>query len=265
VEQEVTEIWKNLLRVQRVGIRDDFNALGGDSLSMTAMILEVEARFETTVPIDSFLRSPTVECLVSLIESGPSDSPGALTRNAQADSSRAVIRDTVLSGLKNRLFQLLALHAPGFKTTRVWLHRMRGVRIGQNSSVGLSALIETAYPRLVTIGDNVTIGMRAVIIGHLRDSTAESRVLDRPTVRIEDNVYIGPGAIILPNVTIGNGAVVSAGSVVSRSVAPHTLVQGNPARPIAHCGVSLGGGVPYEQFLRELKPIKQPSDVTGAG
>lgn len=260
VEREVTEIWKNLLKVQRVGMRDDFNALGGDSLSMTAMILEIEARFKKSVPIDSFLRSPTVECLVSLIEASPSDSPDASYGSAQADSPKPVIRDTVLGGIKNRLFQLLALHAPGFKTTRVWLHRMRGVRIGENSSIGLSALIETAYPRLVTIGDNVTIGMRAVIIGHLRDSTAESRILDRPTVRIEDNVYIGPGAIILPNVTIGNGAVVSAGSVVSRSVAPHTLVQGNPARPIAHCGVSLGGGVPYEQFLRELKPINQPGD-----
>jgi acetyltransferase-like isoleucine patch superfamily enzyme len=137
---------------------------------------------------------------------------------------------------------------------------MRGVRIGVNSSIGLSALIETAYPRLVTIGDNVTIGMRTLIIAHLRDSTVQSRVLDRPTVRIEDNVYIGPGAIILPNVTIGDGAVVTAGSVVNRSVPPRTLVQGNPAKPVAHCGVSLGGGVSYEQFLRELRPIKQPID-----
>jgi non-ribosomal peptide synthetase component E (peptide arylation enzyme)/acetyltransferase-like isoleucine patch superfamily enzyme/acyl carrier protein len=256
VEREVTEIWKQLLEVERVGTRDDFNMLGGDSLTMTAMILEVERRFGKTVPIDSFLRSPTVERLVSLIQIDSIAENGA-----SGDSQDSpIIRDTFLKGIRNRLFQLLALHAPGFKTTRVWLHRMRGVRIGRNSSIGLSALIETAYPRLVTIGDNVTIGMRAVIIGHLRDSTVASRMADRPTVRIEDNAYIGPGVIILPNVTIGNGAVVTAGSVVNRSVAPHTLVQGNPARPIAHCGVSLGGGVSYEQFLRELKPIKQHGD-----
>ena len=66
----------------------------------------------------------------------------------------------------------------------------------------------------------------------------------------------GPGVIVLPNVTIGRGAVVSAGSVVNHSVPPHTLVQGNPARPIAHCGASLGGGQSYEQFLRQLTPIK---------
>lgn len=257
VEREVTEIWKELLKVERVGTRDDFNTLGGDSLTMTAMIIEVERRFGKTVPIDSFLRSPTVERLVSLLQVDPPIAGSATSGDSQ---DLPVIRDTFLKGVRNRLFQLLALHAPGFKTTRVWLHRMRGVRIGTNTSIGLSALIETAYPRLVTIGDNVTIGMRAVIIGHLRDSTVTSRMADRPTVRIEDNAYIGPGVIILPNVTIGNGAVVSAGSVVNRSVAPHTLVQGNPARPIAHCGVSLGGGVSYEQFLRELKPIKQYGD-----
>jgi maltose O-acetyltransferase len=133
---------------------------------------------------------------------------------------------------------------------------MRGVSIGRNVSIGLSALIETAYPRLVSIGDNVTIGVRAVIIAHFRDSTFRSRLLDRPTVRLEDNVYLGPGVIVLPNVTIGHGSVVSAGSVVTRSVPPRTFVQGNPAKPIAHCGVSLGGGVPYERFIRELTPIK---------
>jgi acetyltransferase-like isoleucine patch superfamily enzyme len=95
-----------------------------------------------------------------------------------------------------------------------------------------------------------------VLIGHLRDSTAQARVLDRHTVRLEDNVYLGPGVIVLPNVTIGHGAVVSAGSVVTRSVPPHTLVQGNPAKPVARCGVSLGGGVPYEHFLRQLTPLK---------
>jgi acetyltransferase-like isoleucine patch superfamily enzyme len=81
-------------------------------------------------------------------------------------------------------------------------------------------------------------------------------VVDRPTVRIEDDVYLGPGVIVLPNVMIGRGAVVSAGSVVTRSVPPRTLVQGNPAKPVARCGASLGGGVSYEQFLRQLTPNK---------
>ncbi len=253
VEKEVAEIWRQLLKVERVGMRDDFNALGGDSLSMVTMILQIEERFKATVPIDSFLKSPTVQNLVQLIRPDEASPPQA---RADQPLPARPITDSLLGGLRNRVLQCVALYIPGNKTSRVWLHRMRGVAIGKNVSIGLSALIESAYPRLVSIGDNVTIGMRAVIIGHLRDSTAQARILDRPTVRLEDNVYLGPGVIVLPNVTIGHGSVVSAGSVVTHSVPPQTLVQGNPAKPVARCGVSLGGGVPYEQFLRQLTPIK---------
>jgi acetyltransferase-like isoleucine patch superfamily enzyme/acyl carrier protein len=250
----VAEIWRRLLKVDQIGTRDDFHTLGGDSLSIASMIIEVEDRFKVPVPIDRFLQSPTVQTLAQLIQ--PDGKSPATDQAAPPLRSRPVT-DSVLGGLKNRILQLIALYIPGNKTTRVRLHRMRGVSIGNNVSIGTSALIETAYPRLVSLGDNVTIGMRAVIIGHLRDSTAQARILDRPTVRLEDNVYLGPGVIVLPNVTIGEGAVVSAGSVVTHSVAPRTLVQGNPAKPVARCGVSLGGGVPYEQFLRQLTPIKE--------
>jgi acyl-CoA synthetase (AMP-forming)/AMP-acid ligase II/acetyltransferase-like isoleucine patch superfamily enzyme/acyl carrier protein len=253
IEKEVGVIWQQQLNAGRVGLHDNFNALGGDSLSMAAMIIQVEERFKTAVPIEDFLKSPTLQTLVQLIS--PNEAGTALSP-ADAPPAARPVTDSFWSGLRNRLFQCIALYIPGNKTSRVWLHRKRGVSIGRNVSIGTSALIETAYPRLVSIGDNVTIGMRAVIIAHFRDSTVQSRMLDRPTVRLEDNVYLGPGVIVLPNVTIGYGAVVSAGSVVTHSVPPKTLVQGNPAKPVARCGVSLGGGVPYEQFLRQLTPIK---------
>jgi acetyltransferase-like isoleucine patch superfamily enzyme len=75
------------------------------------------------------------------------------------------------------------------------------------------------------------------------------------TVKIGDEVWIGPGSLILPNVTIGNGSVVAAGSVVSLSVPPGTMVQGNPARPIAKCPVPLKKGVVFEEFLKNLLPL----------
>jgi acetyltransferase-like isoleucine patch superfamily enzyme len=206
--------------------------------------------------MDRFLRSPTIEFIARLLQEKDSSIADVSVKAGQAKGFKP-IRDSLWGGLKNRFLQIVALYAPGYKTTRVWLHRMRGVTIGNNVSIGMSVLIETAYPRLVFIGNNVTVGMRAIIIGHLRDLTAQARASSQPTVRIEDDVYIGPGVIILPNVTIGRGAVVSAGSIVSRSVPPQTLVQGNPAKPVARCGVSLGGGVSYEQFLRHLTPIKE--------
>ena len=254
VEKELAEIWKDLLNVDQVGVRDNFYALGGDSLATAAMISIIENRFNRTIALDSFLRSPTIETITRLLQEKELSISDASVVAGQAKGSKQ-IRDSVWGGLKNRLFQLAALYAPGYKTTRVWLHRMRGVSIGDNVSIGLSVLIETAYPRLVSIGNNVSIGMRAIIIGHLRDLTTQARDSNQPTVRIEDNAYIGPGVIILPNVTIGHGAVVSAGSVVSRSIPQQTLAQGNPAKPIARCGVSLGGGVSYEQFLRHLTPM----------
>jgi acetyltransferase-like isoleucine patch superfamily enzyme/acyl carrier protein len=248
-EKELTEIWTDVLNVDKVGIRDNFYALGGDSLAMASMMIVMENRYKKTVPLESFLRAPTIETLSRFLQEA--ESPGSpASEMAQEPKASEPIRDSMWAGTKNRLLQLAALYAPGYKTTRVWLHRMRGVSIGNNVSIGISALIETAYPGLVSIGNNVTIGMRAVIIGHLRDLTVQARAVNQATVRIEDNVYIGPGVIVLPNVTIGHGAVVTAGSVVSRSIPSKTLALGNPAKPIAHCGVSLGGGVSYEQFLR---------------
>ena len=57
------------------------------------------------------------------------------------------------------------------------------------------------------------------------------RTFARP-VRIEDNVWIGGGAILLPGVTVGDNSVIGAGAVVTRDVPANTVVAGNPARVI---------------------------------
>ena len=250
-ELQLVEIWRELLRTDQFGVRDNFFLIGGDSLATATLLTAIEARFGAAIPIDAFLQSPTIETLSGLIDNRADAGKGATAVPPAGKSTE----DRFFSGMRNRLFQILALYAPGYTSTRVWLHRMRGVAIGSNVSIGLGALIETAYPSLVKIGNNVSIGMRVIIIGHLRDSTSQARLNNHHTVRIEDDVYIGPGVIILPNVTIGQGAVISAGSVVSRSVPPKTLVRGNPAEPIARCSVSLGGGVSYEDFVKGLTPI----------
>jgi serine acetyltransferase len=155
---------------------------------------------------------------------------------------------------KNRVLQLVAFHVPGAKTLRVRLHRWRGVKIGQNVWIGYQVLLETSCPHLIAIGDNVIISVRAMVIAHFRGPQG---------ITIEDDAFIGPGAIILPNVTIGRGAVVTAGSVVSSSVAPMTVVQGNPARPIALCGVTLGERTNMRQFLHSLRPVASRSASVG--
>ena len=159
--------------------------------------------------------------------------------------------DRLIRGTTNRFLQIVARFAPGAKTWRVRLHRWRGVKLGRNVWIGYDAVIETAYPWLVSIGDNSEIGIRALIIGHFKQNLDD----DKRGVRIEDDVFIGPGAIILQNVTVGRGAVVTSGSVVTRSVPPMTLVQGNPARPTAVCGIPLTGETSLEEFSRNLRPL----------
>lgn len=150
------------------------------------------------------------------------------------------------SGLKNRILQQIARMTPGARTLRVWLHRARGVKIGPNSWIGYDVVLETSCPYLVEIGERTSISMRATVIAHFKELRG---------VRIGRDVFIGPGAIILPGVTIGDGAVVTAGSVVTASVPPATMVRGNPAAPIAKCGVPLRDEVSYLQFAGSLKPI----------
>jgi serine acetyltransferase len=152
------------------------------------------------------------------------------------------------SGIKNRILQALARHAPGATSWRVWLNRWRGVHIGQNVWIGYDAIIETSRPDLVTIRDRATVQIRATIIAHFREQLG---------VVIEEDVTIGPGAIVLPNVTIGRGSVVTAGSVVTKSVPPKTMVQGNPARPIATVEIPLRMDVSLKQFGKGLRPIRE--------
>jgi acetyltransferase-like isoleucine patch superfamily enzyme len=154
--------------------------------------------------------------------------------------------ERLLPGLKNRILQVLARIAPGATTTRVLLNRWRGVNIGKEVWIGYDAIIETSCPHLVTIRDRASVGIRAIIIAHN---------LEQQGVVIEEDVTLGPGVIVLPDVTIGRGAIVTAGSVVTKSVPPKTMVQGNPARPIATAEIPFGPGISLKEFAKGLRPL----------
>src|SRR4029450_11124494 len=153
------------------------------------------------------------------------------------------VRERLLPGLKNRVLQVLARIAPGATTTRVCLNRWRGVNIGKDVWIGYDAIIETSCPHLVTIRDRAAIGLRATIIAHNREQRG---------VVIEEDAPLGAGLIVLPAVTIGRGAMVTAGSVVTKSVPARTMVQGNPAQPIARIEVPFGLNVSVKEFAKGL-------------
>ena len=96
--------------------------------------------------------------------------------------------------------------------------------IGNDVWIGYDAIIETAHPELVTIKEGAILSIQVLILAHFGGWER--------SVIIERNAFLGPRVIVLPNVVIGEGSVVAAASVVTQSVPPMTMVQGNPAKPL---------------------------------
>ena len=87
----------------------------------------------------------------------------------------------------------------------------------------------------ITIDDGVMIAANAQLISNNHDSH-DRMILTCKPVHICKNVWIGAGATILPGVTVGDNAVVAAGAIVTKDVAPNTIVGGNPAKVIREIG-----------------------------
>jgi len=104
----------------------------------------------------------------------------------------------------------------------------RSVTIGRNSIINRGVLLDGRFP--LTIGSNVSVSEEVmfVTLEHDPDSpTFENR--GAPIV-VQDRVFVGTRALILPGVTVGEGAVIAAGAIVTRDVEPYTIVAGVPAR-----------------------------------
>lgn len=107
-------------------------------------------------------------------------------------------------------------------------------RMGNNSGIGKRCEI-SVNGGSITIGNHVRIASNVFITNANHDFSEtgkpimEQGVVTRDVV-IEDDVWIGHGAIILPGVRIGKGAIIAAGAVVTKTVEPLAIVGGNPAR-----------------------------------
>ncbi len=109
---------------------------------------------------------------------------------------------------------------------RLYYVRARGMDIDPSAWFSLKAHFDQTHPRGVHIGAESYIAFGAVVLTHdmTRGIYAETRIGQR--------CFIGAHSILLPGVTIGDGSIVGAGSVVTRDVAPGTVVAGNPARVV---------------------------------
>ena len=130
----------------------------------------------------------------------------------------------------------------------VTVRQTRGLRMGQNSNINPDCLMDSRGGDIV-IGDYVNISPQTNIWTLQHDIHDATFATVGAGVRIEDYVFVGSRATILPGVTIGRGAAVAAGAVVTKDVAPSTVVGGVPAKVIGKRDVAFAALAPYRPFL----------------
>ena len=138
--------------------------------------------------------------------------------------------------LRSWFFQFLASLSPS-SNLAVLFQRARGVKIGRHVYLGPNVHLDLLYPQLITIEDFVSIGMNTMIFVHSNPTNSihiKKFVYPRKItpVAIKKGTWVAPGCIILAGVTIGEYAVVGAGSLVTKDVPPLTVVAGVPAKPV---------------------------------
>lgn len=160
----------------------------------------------------------------------------------------------VLMGWKYYLGNNVVSRFPNERVRAAYLRRVLKVSIGQQTHVSMRWFV-TGYPvrahvsignncvinrevyldgRVgVVIGNNVNVSFQTCILSLHHDHNAPTFAAIGAVVTIHDHAWIGARATLLPGVTIGEGAVVAAGAVVTRDVAPYEVVGGVPAKKIA--------------------------------
>jgi maltose O-acetyltransferase len=156
------------------------------------------------------------------------------------------------------LFFLFALYIANYFINKIpfyclrhfYYKRLLGIKLGKGSSIHLNCFL---YGKNIKIGNNTTINRRCFLDGRgnicignnvsispevfilTDDHIVNSKTFEgrSRSVFVDDYVWIGSRALILPSVYIGKGAVISAGAVVTKNVEPYTVVAGIPATKIA--------------------------------
>ena len=139
-----------------------------------------------------------------------------------------------------------------------WARRL-GVKVGEFTELGET----THFPAeayLITIGNHVQITREVTFHTHGGGNAIRHKIPDFDSfgkIVVEDWVYIGSNSIILPGVTIGEGSLVAAGSIVTKSVPPHSVVGGNPARLICSTDEYIAKNEKYNTHTKGMARAKK--------
>lgn len=124
----------------------------------------------------------------------------------------------------------------------------RKIHLGKRNVINFGCLFDGRKFHIRT-GDDVSIGPEAAILTLGHDPQSPDFADRGGDVNIGNRVWIAYRAIILPGVTIGEGAVVSAGAVVTHDVAPYTIVAGVPARSVGQRNREIRYQLQFTPFL----------------
>jgi acetyltransferase-like isoleucine patch superfamily enzyme len=124
----------------------------------------------------------------------------------------------------------------------------RGMKIGNNCTIHFDTILDPSYCNLIEIGNNVTLAPRCYILAHDGSMKTALGYTKIGKVIIEDNVFIGAGSIILPNVHIGKNSIIGAGSVVTHTMPKNSVIAGNPAQVICTLEIFLEK---HKNFINE--------------
>ncbi|GKU77730.1 DapH/DapD/GlmU-related protein [Paenibacillus sp. L3-i20] len=133
-----------------------------------------------------------------------------------------------VKGISNFIIIQIARYCP-ILSWKNWLYRhVLGMKVGEHTAFALMVMVDVFFPERISVGKNTIIGYNTTILTH-EYLIKEYRLGD---VKIGDHVMIGANTTILPGVTIGDHAVVAAGSLVNKDVPAHAFVGGNPIQHI---------------------------------
>lgn len=130
-----------------------------------------------------------------------------------------------------KIFLKILYKIRGLKTTDELIRN--GLIVGKNFNRMYNVNIDDSHCWLIQIGDNVTLAPNSYILAHDASTKNILGYTKIGKVIIGNNVFVGAGTIILPNVKIGDNVVIGAGSIVSKNLDSNSVYVGNPCKKIS--------------------------------
>ena len=154
----------------------------------------------------------------------------------------------------NAILHFMARILPGGFNVRPFLHRLRGVKVGDNVWIGDDVYIDEQHPETVEIRDGAAIATRCTLIGHTKGPGK---------IVVGEQAAIGAGCIIVcasgQTLTVGAGSVVSAGSTVSHDIPPHMLCGPPRIKVYGSVDIPFRSAATFEEFKRGIVPLRSRS------